>query len=82
MHLAKTFQTVCGCKEALWTEYEKIFTDRSGMPPVTRMARPKEKPKDIEELMNNAKRDEFEDVWSNWQWYKWLFFHDTSSVVH
>jgi hypothetical protein len=72
MHLAKTFQTVSGCKEALWVEYEKIFTD--SVSPVTRIPRPKEKPKDIDDLMSNAKRDEFEEVWSNWHRYACYYF--------
>jgi hypothetical protein len=63
MHLARNVETVKGCKEAIWAEYEKLYS-KDVMPAVTRSARPQsaavlsEKP---------SARGTFEFEWCSWE---------------
>jgi hypothetical protein len=63
MHLARNVETVKGCKEAIWEEYEKLYSAGS-MPAVTRSSRPKSA------AVLSAKpsaRETFETEWSVWE---------------
>lgn len=63
MHLARTVETIKGCKEAIWEEYEKLYSTDS-MPAVTRTARPQSA------AVLSAKpsaRETFEAEWSVWE---------------
>jgi hypothetical protein len=61
MHLAKTVQTVIGCKEAIWTEFEKLYCD--SLPLV--VVRPSElgQTRTPKRLL----QEELEQAWLNWQ---------------
>jgi hypothetical protein len=61
MHLAKTVQTVIGCKEAIWTEFEKLYCD--SLPLV--VVRPSEPGQT--RTPKRLLREEFEQAWLNWQ---------------
>lgn len=64
MHLAKTVQTISGCKESIWDEYEKLYINDPRVPPVTRTSRPKH----IRSLViKPSVREDFERCWSNWE---------------
>jgi hypothetical protein len=64
MHLAKTVQTVKGCKESIWIEYEKLYSNDPSVPPVTRTARPD----DVQSQASQpSAREAFEQDWSDWE---------------
>ncbi|KDQ57325.1 hypothetical protein JAAARDRAFT_35950 [Jaapia argillacea MUCL 33604] len=55
MHLLRSVRLICGCKESIWTEYEKLYGDEPTVHPL------KERPN------TNTCRDEFETAWTNWE---------------
>ncbi|KAK1231581.1 hypothetical protein PQX77_005315 [Marasmius sp. AFHP31] len=63
MHLARTVQIITGCKEAIWVEYERMYTP--DLPPVTSSRR-----KDGRYQFTNNKtiaRESFDRAWTNWE---------------
>lgn len=63
-------QTVIGCKESIWTEYENI--NANDLPPVIRAGRPTE-------TLKPSLREEFERAWLNWE--KWVIMSLSVSPV-
>lgn len=64
MHLAKTVKSITGCKESIWTEYEKLYGNDPSVPKVTQTSRPKQAK---EKAHRASAREGFEDAWSNWE---------------
>lgn len=62
MHLAKTVKTITACKEAIWTEYEKLYSGR--LPPVARTARLKDGRLD---RFRHSPREDFDSEWKKWE---------------
>ncbi|KAF9052510.1 hypothetical protein BDZ89DRAFT_1005460 [Hymenopellis radicata] len=61
MHLAKVVETIVGCKESIWAEYQLLNTP--DLPPVVRTVRPK----DIRAFSRQSSvREDFDSAWSNW----------------
>lgn len=71
MHLAKTVQTVAGCKEAIWTEYEKLYSE-DVLPFVTRTTRPEAVQA---QSTKPSSREAFEADWTNWELWVLAVFH-------
>ena len=65
MHLARNVETVKGCKEAIWEEYEKLYST-DAMPAVTRTARPESA---AAQSAKPSARETFELQWSSWEKY-------------
>jgi len=63
MHLARNVETVKGCKEAIWEEYEKLYF-ADPMPAVTRTARPESA---AALSAKPSTRETFEMEWYNWE---------------
>lgn len=61
MHLAKVVETIVGCKESIWAEYQLL--NAPDLPPVVRTVRPK----DIRAYSQQSSvREDFDSAWSNW----------------
>ena len=65
MHLARIVETIKGCKEAVWEEYEKLYS-ADAMPAVTRTARPESA---AAQSAKPSARETFESEWSIWEKY-------------
>jgi hypothetical protein len=63
MHLARSVETVKGCKEVMWQEYEKLYS-ADLMPAVTRTARPESAAAQSEKP---SVREIFDVEWSDWE---------------
>lgn len=64
LHLSKVVMTVRSCKEAIWTEYQKLFPAES--PLVTSSARPKDA-LSLSYMSKSSAREAFDKAWSNWE---------------
>lgn len=68
MHLARTVRTIVGCKESIWSAYERLYGE-DPTPPVVRTTQRKptsfrsERPSPT----NHPLRDYFERDWINWE---------------
>ena len=61
MHLAKVVETIVGCKESIWAEYQHLNSPE--LPPVVRTVRPK----DFRALSHmSSVREDFDSAWANW----------------
>ncbi|KAG7089484.1 hypothetical protein E1B28_011164 [Marasmius oreades] len=62
MHLARAVQMVVGCKEAIWVEYERMYSP--DLPPVTTGRR-----KDGRYQVSNKSiaKESFDWAWANWE---------------
>jgi hypothetical protein len=63
MHLAKTVATIKSCKQAIWKEYEKLFTASSQRRVVRTIADVKN---DVVHKTSTVE-DDFEREWTNWE---------------
>ncbi|KAJ8521927.1 hypothetical protein ONZ45_g1449 [Pleurotus djamor] len=74
MHLAKTVNTIIGCKEAIWREYDELYRNDTSAPPVLKTVRKKQSltspdgvPSPHLEIVRPSAREGFELAWSNWE---------------
>jgi len=65
MHLARTVRTIVGCKESIWSAYERLYGG-DHLPPVVRTAQQKLL-SSWYEPSTNPLRDYFERDWINWE---------------
>jgi hypothetical protein len=65
MHLARTVRTIMGCKESIWSAYERLYGG-DPLPPVVRTAHQKLL-SSWYEPSTNPLRDYFERDWINWE---------------
>ncbi|OAX42488.1 hypothetical protein K503DRAFT_347343 [Rhizopogon vinicolor AM-OR11-026] len=66
MHLARTVRTIMGCKESIWSAYERLYGD-DPLPPVVRTSQQKHLSTSWYEPATNPLRDYFERDWINWE---------------
>ncbi|KAL0577129.1 hypothetical protein V5O48_004843 [Marasmius crinis-equi] len=62
MHLARTVQIISGCKEAIWIEYEKMYSP--DLPPVSTSRR---KDGRFQVSSKTIARESFDRAWTNWE---------------
>ncbi|KAJ7158655.1 hypothetical protein C8R46DRAFT_396374 [Mycena filopes] len=63
MHLAKTVNTVSACKEAIWTEYQRLYP--GDLPPIIQQT---VRPKDARfRALKHSPREAFETDWTSWE---------------
>lgn len=65
MHLARTVRTIMGCKESIWSAYERLYGG-DPLPPVIRTSQQKLL-SSWYEPPTNPLRDYFERDWINWE---------------
>lgn len=67
MHLARTVRTIMGCKESIWSAYERLYGD-DPTPLVVRTTQQKSTSawSDLRPSPTNPLRDYFERDWINW----------------
>lgn len=68
MHLARAVNVVKGCKDAIWCEYDVLYSG-DFRPPVTRSARPGEA---RAKMTKPSSRENFDADWANWEKYVFL----------
>lgn len=68
MHLARTVRTIVGCKESIWSAYERLYGD-DPTPVVVRTTQQKSTSawSDLRPSPTNPLRDYFERDWINWE---------------
>ena len=64
MHLAKTVNTIRGCKDAIWEEYKKLYSN-DALSILSRTA-PEEEEDYRSQPMKHVVRRAFEVDWRNW----------------
>lgn len=69
MHLARAFNLIEGCKDAIWEEYEDL--ERIAEKERARAAREKgkERQHDVESPQATSARSKFDKSWMNWEKY-------------
>ncbi|KAF4571514.1 hypothetical protein EYR36_008853 [Pleurotus pulmonarius] len=75
MHLARTVNTIVGCKEAIWEEYDQLYRDKPSSTPILKTLRPKKSLTSPNgtlnpiylETANPSAREEFDIAWANWE---------------
>jgi hypothetical protein len=77
MHLARTVRTIMGCKESIWSAYQRVYVS-DPLPPVVRTAQQKHLPSRYGGATNPL-RDCFERDWINWEKCLICFWNDESS---
>lgn len=77
MHLARTVRTIVGCKESIWSAYERLYGG-DHLPPVVRTSQKKHLSSWYEGATNPL-RDYFERDWINWERYLTRFLNDEPS---
>lgn len=65
IHLSKTVAIVQACKEAIWEEYNKLYSPSSDSRPIARMTRPGKY--DMLASSESSIRDKFDLEWTNWE---------------
>ncbi|KAG1905449.1 uncharacterized protein F5891DRAFT_1009359 [Suillus fuscotomentosus] len=68
MHLARTVRTIVGCKESIWSAYERLYSE-DPTPRVVRTTqqKPTSVRSDLRPSPTNPLRDYFERDWINWE---------------
>jgi hypothetical protein len=77
MHMARTVRTIMGCKESIWSAYERLYGD-DPLPPVVRTAQQKHLSSWYKGATNPL-RDYFERDWLNWAKCLVRFWNDEPS---
>lgn len=66
MHLARTVRTIVGCKESIWSAYERLYGE-DPTPVVVRTQRKTTLARTERPSLTNPLRDYFERDWINWE---------------
>ncbi|KAG0706757.1 hypothetical protein DFH29DRAFT_116977 [Suillus ampliporus] len=66
MHLARTVRTIVGCKESIWSAYERLYGE-DPTPPVVRTTQQHQSSWCDRTSPTNPLRDYFERDWINWE---------------